>query len=418
VNWAQIEPLADALLYEGYLLYPYRPSALKNRERWVFGVLLPRSYSDATGGLEPWSSQSECLVSGDAATRIEARLRFLQPALCRSESTGGGAAAGSWEEAVPRCVELGPLALAQLGGSGLRHGFGFGPLRAVADGRVCEQARIEGALELAAEPVAERTYRLTVRVLNLSPLPASLSPRPASPSLPPASDGVRRESALRRALASTHVLLGAASGEFVPPLAPPAELRALAQTCRSDGAWPILVGEPGARDALLCSPIILEDYPRIAPESPGDLFDATEIDEILTLRILTLTDAERRAMTADPRTAALLARTEALAEGGLARLHGALRSPRQRRAIRVAGVELAAGDRVRLRPCGRSDIFDLALVGRGATIASVEQDWDGQCYFAVTVDDDPGRDLGAEGKPGHRFFFRPHEVEPLGSDEP
>ncbi len=85
--------------------------------------------------------------------------------------------------------------------------------------------------------------------------------------------------------------------------------------------------------------------------------------------------------------------------------------------IRVAGVDVMPGDRVRLWPLGGADIMDLALKGKTATIAAIEQDLEDRVYLAVTVDDDPGRDLGAQGKPGHRFYFRPEEVEPL-DDEP
>src|SRR5262249_28942842 len=83
--------------------------------------------------------------------------------------------------------------------------------------------------------------------------------------------------------------------------------------------------------------------------------------------------------------------------------------------IHIGPVELARGDRVRLRPRGNADVFDLALRGKTATIESIEQDYEDRIYLAVTVDDDPGKDLGAEGKPAHRFFFGPDEVEPLGS---
>jgi hypothetical protein len=125
---------------------------------------------------------------------------------------------------------------------------------------------------------------------------------------------------------------------------------------------------------------------------------------MLALRIQTLTDAEKRQMAAlDPRTRDLLDRVEGLSDAGLARLHGAVRSPRP-------------GDRVRLRPSGRADAFDLLLTGKAATVASVETDFEGRSYVTVTVDDDPGRDLGVTGMPGHRFFFRPDEVEPLGGD--
>ncbi len=90
---------------------------------------------------------------------------------------------------------------------------------------------------------------------------------------------------------------------------------------------------------------------------------------------------------------------------------------RQLECVHVGGAELRRGDRVRLRPAGRADILDLALADKTATIDSVEQDYEGRIYLAVTVDDDPGRDLGALRQPGHRFFFRPEEVEPLGPGE-
>jgi hypothetical protein len=91
--------------------------------------------------------------------------------------------------------------------------------------------------------------------------------------------------------------------------------------------------------------------------------------------------------------------------------------PRLQR-IQVAGVDYAPGVRVRLRPRGDADILDLTLSGMIATISSIEQDYEDRIYLAVTVDEDPGRDLGAQGKPGHRFFFRPEEVEPLADEEP
>jgi len=83
------------------------------------------------------------------------------------------------------------------------------------------------------------------------------------------------------------------------------------------------------------------------------------------------------------------------------------------RSVRVAGNEFRVGDRVRLWPLGDADIMDLALKGKAAVIAAIEQDYENRVHLAVTVDDDPGRDLGPAGKPAHRFFFRPEEVEPL-----
>ena len=87
--------------------------------------------------------------------------------------------------------------------------------------------------------------------------------------------------------------------------------------------------------------------------------------------------------------------------------------------VSVSGVEVKAGDRVRLRPKAGGDIFDLALAGQVAVVESIEQDYEGVNHLAVVLEDDPGRDLGMLRQPGHRFFFSPEEVEPLeeGSDE-
>jgi hypothetical protein len=118
-------------------------------------------------------------------------------------------------------------------------------------------------------------------------------------------------------------------GEFVSLFDPPDELRTATAACNNVGTWPVLVGESGAKDVMLSSPIILYDYPTIAPESPGDLFDGTEIDEILMLRILTLTDEEKRDMRhLDDRTRAILERTETLPAEQMMKLHGALRGLR------------------------------------------------------------------------------------------
>jgi hypothetical protein len=81
-----------------------------------------------------------------------------------------------------------------------------------------------------------------------------------------------------------------------------------------------------------------------------------------------------------------------------------------------AGIELKPGDRVRLQPRHGSDIFDIALRGKIATIAAIEQDYENRIHLAVTIDDDPGSDLGLTGKPGHRFFFSPEEVEVLSNE--
>ena len=132
-----------------------------------------------------------------------------------------------------------------------------------------------------------------------------------------------------RSLVSAHTVLEVHDGEFVSLLEPPEAYRDAAAACRNVGVWPVLVGEQGERDTMLSSPIILYDYPQIAPESPGDFFDATEIDEMLVLNVLGLTDDERREMAAsDPRAREIVERCARLSADDLMRLHGVLRDPR------------------------------------------------------------------------------------------
>ena len=81
--------------------------------------------------------------------------------------------------------------------------------------------------------------------------------------------------------------------------------------------------------------------------------------------------------------------------------------------VRVGDVEFKQGDRVRLKPRTRSDVFDLVLADKTAVIEAIEEDYDGHAHLAVVVDDDPGREFGMLRQPGHRFFFSVEEVEKI-----
>jgi hypothetical protein len=367
-----VERLAATLLYEGYLLYPYRRSSVKNQQRFTFGNLVPPPIAAAIGG--SWWMQTECLVEG-AQARVGVTVRFLHLHECED----------GWQEAEERSIVLAPMV------AGSAQPVITAPIECPASGSAAtRQVALKGRVKVSTEVIAPSVHRLTVRVENLTP-----------------GEPTEQRSAFQlRSFASTHTLLTVEAGGFVSLLEPPSSLIEAAKACQNIGTWPVLVGAAGARDTMLSSPIILYDYPQIAAESPGDLFDATEIDEILTLRILTMTETEKAEMRAtDPRGRALLDRTEALGAAELTRLHGAMRE------LRPVAPPFAVGDRVRLRPSGRADAFDLVLRGRDATIAAVEQDLEGRLHLAVTIDDDPGADLGQKGLPGHRFFFGADEVE-------
>jgi hydrogenase maturation protease len=286
VNLSAIEKVANAVLYEGYILYPYRLSATKNQRRFNFGVLVPPAFSERERGAETSEMRTECLVSGGSAS-LDFRVRFLQVE-----------ASPNWQEATEREVRLADSSLAGLPEEPRREQFRFPP--------------IEGAVEISAVRLEDDLYRLAVRVLNHTAL-AGLEPQ-------------SRDEVLPFSLASTHTILAVKDGEFISLLDPPERFREAAAGCRNAGAWPALVGNAGERDAMLSSPIILYDYPQIAEESPGDLCDGTEIDEILTLRILTLTDDEKREMRqAGDHARRILERTEALPQEQLMKLHGVLR---------------------------------------------------------------------------------------------
>jgi hydrogenase maturation protease len=182
---------------------------------------------------------------------------------------------------------------------------------------IIERSRpaIAGMIEFAAQHLKPDLFKLTARISNTTRVEETCP--------------LSREAALAQSLVSAHTILEVRGGEFVSLVDPPPSCRDFAQACQNVGTWPVLVGEDGQRDTLLSSPIILYDYPQIAPESPGDLFDGAEIDEILSLRIMTMTDEEKREMRdSDDRTRKILERTENLPEEQLMKLHGVLRGLR------------------------------------------------------------------------------------------
>jgi hydrogenase maturation protease len=346
MNRSLVDQVVNAVLYEGYMLYPYRPS-VKNRQRWTFGGLYPEAYCRAAGGGDAPSNQTECLVRGTPQTTLDVTVRFLhlterlvgqltpplaewpdgpEPSFRLVEALRvGDQTFHSWQEAEERSVDLAAVPLDEIRRGPRREAFKYAgrrwlePLRggdgAVAGVLVREQRAVEGVIEGTAAEVADGLFKVTVRVVNQTPL----------------DDAARagRDDALLRSLVSTHIILGVRGGEFVSLMDPPEVWRGPAAACRNVGTWPVLVGEEGDRDTMLSSPIILYDYPQVALESPGNLFDGTEIDEILTLRILTLTDAEKRqAGAVDARVRDLLARTESLAREELLGLHGSVRGLR------------------------------------------------------------------------------------------
>lgn len=343
MNFAPVEKIANAVLYEGFLLYPYRKSAVKNQQRWHFGTLGP------AGGSYPVEMQTECLVeSSKGSATVDIKIRFLQDEIERDVTL--------------RAIPIGTASRIET--------LSFPPISA--------------SVALESTEVSPGLFRLTIHIRNLSELSNNAA-----------------------CMSSTHTLLAVHDGAFVSIIDPPEAYRTAAAACKNIGTWPVLAGAEGEHALMLSSPIILYDYPQIAPESHGDFFDGTEMDEMLSLRVLTLSDAEKQEVRAGgDRGRQILERTEALPPGEMAKLHGAIRGIRN-----LNKTAYREGDRVRLHPRKRSDIFDIALDGKIAIIESVECDFEDRIHLAVTVEDDPGRDLGMAKQIGHRFFFSPEDVE-------
>ena len=457
--------VADAVLYEGYLLYPYRRSAQKNRTRFQFGVLMPPPYR-AVDEHEPSASQTECLIECLADAEIDIGLRFLhlQRRTVQRIDPGSGTASdvdalvvdgaeyGSFDEAVEREQHLHGRVVDLLDAdTELRFDVGESQQAEELTGqdgapagrlvRRCEA--LAGAIVARAERAAGPygAIKLHVRVENRT-----------SPQVPLRG----RDDGLKYSLIAAHLLIGVTRGTFLSMTDPPEWAAGEVTRCENIGTWPVLAGPADCRDLMLSSPVILYDHPEVAPESAGDLFDATEIDEILTLRTLALTEEERReARATDQRAADLIDRLDGLPPEMLERMHGAIRylSPGPGKAagapptfappefpsdfpaagtpsqpwwdpgadtsvspetdhVLVAGVRVARGSRVRMRPgARRADAQDIFLAGREALVEAVLHDVDGQVHVAVSPVSDPLADL--QRNHGRFLYFAPDEIEPV-----
>jgi hypothetical protein len=430
-----IEKVADAVMYEGYVLYPYRASAMKNRLRWQFGVVAPREYSERSRA-ESWHAQTECVVEPGRRPRLAVKVRCLQLQRRSVEEPINGDSAGwrecervvfgereflTWDEAVPQAVVHCGQALDELCIREYTTAFHLADAReteviySVGGERISRITRERWPIFCVLRVAAERAgdlVKVRVRVENATAWSDSGT--------------LERDVALRQSLIGCHTLLHIEDGRFVSLLDPPSHAVDTVKSCVNEHTWPVLAGVSGSRDLMLSSPIILYDYPAIAPESAGDFFDATEMDEMLSLRVMTMTEQERReAAATDERARAIVERAGGPDAGNLASLHGAIRSfeellnpasdPSPEEAfVDVGTVRLSRGCRVRLAPQKRADSMDMFLAGRVATIAAVHRDLENRAYIAVTLDDDPGADL--RHAVGRFFYFSPDEVRPVEAE--
>jgi len=432
--WDHARAVADAVLYEGYLLYPYRATSRKNQSRWQFGVLGPQGAADAGIG-EDDTLSAQVLVGSHAIPSLSGVVRFLQLQHRAAERDVGGRfqpteelSTGSaswltWDEAVESEIAIDRFAVTSLPRT-LDISVPMGSEIEMLDGGRLVRTRraLHGQLDISAERDGE-LLRVSFEVRNVAP---------------PAAD---KDEAIATSLIGTHLLLEVTDGEFVSLLEPPDSAASAVGRCSQHRCFPVLAGPPGANDLVLVSPIILYDHPEIAEQSKGALYDSTEIDEILTLRIMTMTEEEKaQARATDPLAAQIIDRCDAMSPEAMLDLHGVLRNPHAPSAspglipevpadvdwwdpmadnavrpdldaILVNGTRVARGSRVRLHPSRRADAQDLFYTDKIARVTSVHEDVDGDQHVGVVLEEDPAADL--HDWYGRYLYFAPDEVEPL-----
>jgi len=443
--------VADAVLYEGYLLYPYRATSAKNQSRWQFGVLGPPGALEAGVG-EDAALGTQFLVRG-AGSVITFHLRFLQLQQRSAQRVGsageftevaelvvGAERWLTWDEAVEQEVTAGPWTLGELrtervepvgvpGGEDVE--IVTDDTCAVAGRLVRSRRTLHAELHVQAESMGN-TVRVTARVENIAA----------------DADG-DKEAAIAASFIGAHLLLEVEAGEFLSMTDPPATVLDAAATCAQHRCWPVLAGPERDNSVLLVSPIILADHPELAPESAGALFDSTEIDEILTLRVMTMTDEEKSmARATDPRAAEIIDRCDSLSPEEMQQMHGALRDPHALDPLAldpyaldltgtfgfdgevpwwdpavdasvapatdeviIDGVAVSNGSIVRVHPSRRADAQDLFFDNELARVAAVHSDVDGETHVALLLLDDPAAEL--HDLAGRYFYFAPEEIEPV-----
>ena len=339
-----LEQIARTVLYEGYILWPYRRSAIKNQQRWTFGGVFPDSFASQSGGTDRSTVCADVVVEApvdvdDAIdAKIDVSLRFLHVVsrqLMRVDDDGRRAVEElsvgrerylSWDETTEREIRLSceletsneivaPIAIP----AGVREEMLLDDGKLV--GIIVRSWRsIDGMMSVTVRGIPQKAtdrrnaFRVTITVRNDTHWHGA---------------SADRDDAIRQSLVSAHVAMESARAEFVSTIDPPAEYGAISKRLHNIGLWPALVGVAPDRRAMLAAPIILGDYPRIAPESPGDLFDGGEIDQLLILNVLALTDDEQAEMRdTDPRAREILERCRGLSNEQLIRLHATVRSER------------------------------------------------------------------------------------------
>jgi hypothetical protein len=277
----RVERIADAVLYEGHVLWPYRQQQLlqRNGRARRCGTVYPERHN-AAHPHHACVMQTQCLALATPDAALSVRVRFLHQvhrAVARltedgrepvDELTVGGERYVSWDEATEREILVPQL---RFGGHSFERTdihIPAGEEREVLQDGLAQPVglltrswcTLAGSVDVHSEPLGSDLFRVTVRIANRSALA-----------------GDEQEGALQWAFCSTHTILRVEGGELVSLSSPPAELREEAERCENTGTWPVLAGEPGDRQTVLSAPIVLPDHPALAREDgQDDLLEALQ----------------------------------------------------------------------------------------------------------------------------------------------
>ncbi len=285
----KIEKIADAILYEGYNLFPFRKSALKNRKRFNFGIVSPQSWAENREN-ETYFQQTEALIFSEKEDfEISVKVRFLQIENQNDD----------WQKVLPRTVER-KFNSAEVLKEKSAFDFEFSTEENFRE--------ISGEIEIFAEKPEENPFKLNLNLSNKTDL-----------------ENHFEENILPSSFVSTHSILQIENGRFISLLETKKELEKYAKSLENIGVFPVLVGDKEKQNAMLSSPIILYDFPEVSESSFDNFFDGTEIDELMVLSILALSDAEKEEIKkTDEKAAKILEKLEKADAQDLLKLHASM----------------------------------------------------------------------------------------------